>query len=184
MPTTAVKLLTAEEFAGLPDPNDGSKQELVHGEIVTMPPPAIRHGMLQTNMAILLGMFVKPNGLGTVVTESGTVTDRDPDTVRGPDVSFYSLAGMPEIPNGYHHARPELVVEILSPGDRRKTVRAKILEYLDAGVRLVWLVDPEARTVTVYHGTMRGVELGEGDRLDGVDALPGFTCAVADVFKR
>ena len=70
----------------------------------------------------------------------------------------------------------------LSPDDRRKDVRAKIKEYLFYGIPVVWLVDLEARTVMVYRGTMRGVELDEDDTLDGGDVLPGFACKVADLF--
>lgn len=182
MSAVATKLITAEEFARMPDPPDGSKQELVRGEVVTMPPPKGRHGFVQLNVGVILAGFVKSNRLGWTVTESGTVLERDPDTVRGPDVSFYSVARHPHPPGEWFDIPPDLAVEVLSPSDRRGPVRGKIREYLANGVRLVWLVDPDAETVTVYAGTLRGVEFDSTDTLDAPDVLPGFTCRVADFF--
>jgi Uma2 family endonuclease len=86
------------------------------------------------------------------------------------------------MPEGYFEIPPDLAVEVLSPGDRRADVRAKIREYVFYSVPMVWLVDPEARTVTVYRGSMRGTELDEADDLDGGDVLPGFSCKIADFF--
>ena len=77
---------------------------------------------------------------------------------------------------------PDIAVEVQSPSDRRKDLRAKIKEYLFYSVPLIWLIDPETRTVTVYQGTMRGTELDESDTLDGGDVLPGFACKVSDLF--
>ena len=108
--------------------------------------------------------------------------ERTPDTVRGPDVAFWSIARQPTMPEGYFEIPPDIAVEVLSPSDRSKDVRAKIREYVFYSVPLVWLVDPETRTVTVYRGSMRGTELDEADDLDGGDVLPGFTCKVSDFF--
>src|SRR5205823_901483 len=156
-----------------PQPADGSKEELVRGEIETMPPPKLRHGYVQGNVYWLLQNFVKPKGLGWVIVESGVILDRDPDTVRGPDVFFYSNSRLAALPEEYGEIPPDLVVEVLSPDDRPGKVRDKIAQYLAAGVKLVWLADPAARTVTVYAGTLPGTKLGESDTLDGRDALPG-----------
>ncbi len=182
MSAVATKLITAEEFGRMPEPPDGSREELVKGVIVTMPPPKGRHGFVQLTIGAMLLAFVKANRLGWVVTESGTIVERGPDTVRGPDVSFYSLAGCPELPDGYFATPPDLVVEILSPSDRRSAVREKVREYIAAGTREVWVADPETRTVMVYRGTLRGAEYDEADTLDGGDVLPGFACRVGDLF--
>lgn len=182
MSAVAVPLLTAEEFGRRPEPVDGSKEELVKGVVVVMPPPKARHGMTQLQIGALLLAVVKPNGLGWVVTESGTILERDPDTVRGPVVAFYSTARQPTLPDDYFEIPPDLAVEVLSPDDRRGAVREKIREYVAAGVRLVWLVDPETRTVLVYRGSLRGTEFDESDTIDGADVLPQFTCRVADFF--
>ena len=182
MSAVATKLITAEEFGRMPNPKNGAKQELVKGEIIEMPPPQGLHGYVQLEIGSILRAFVKMHGFGWVVTESGTILERDPDTVRGPDVSFYHISRQPTRPSTYFGMPPDLAVEILSPDARRKKVREKIAEYVTNGVRLVWLVDPEARTVMVYSGNTRGVEYVETDTLDGGDVLPGFTCPVADLF--
>lgn len=182
MSAIATPLITAEEFGRMPDPLDGSKEELVKGVIVKMPPPKARHGRVQLKIGRLLGNLADERRLGWVVTESGTILDRDPDTVRGPDVAFYSIARQPEFPTDYFEIPPDLVVEVLSPDDRRGAVRAKVREYVAAGVRLVWVVDPETQTVLEYRGSLRGTEYDEADTVTGADVLPEFTCRVADFF--
>ena len=183
MSAVATKLITAVEFARLPNPANGSRQELVKGEIVEMPPAQGRHGYLQVEFSAILRQYVKPNKLGWVVTESGTLLERNPDTVRGPDVSFYSIARQPEPPDAYFSIAPDLAIEILSPSSRRKQVREKIEEYIHNGVRTVWLVDPDANTITVYNGTMRGVEYGPADTVDGGEVIPGFSLRVSEFFS-
>ena len=183
MSTVQQPLVTVAEFEKMRDPEDGSQLELVRGEVVIMTPPQGKHGICCSEVARLLGNFVKPNKLGWVTSnDTGVVLEREPATVRGPDVAFWSLKRQPTMPEGYFEIPPDLAVEVLSPNDRRSDVRAKIKEYVFYSVPLVWLVDPEARTVTVYRGSMRGTELDESDTLDGGDVLPGFSCQVADLF--
>jgi Uma2 family endonuclease len=185
MSTTATKLLTAEEFAALPDPPDGSRQELVKGVVVTMPPPKGRHGIVCSKIDRLIGNYAEAKNLGwTTSNDTGAILERDPDTVRGPDVGFWSIARQPDVPDDYFEIPPDLAVEVLSPDDRRNRVREKIREYIAAGVPLVWLVDPETRTVTVYTGRLRGTELDESDQLDGGEVVPGFSCKVGDLFPQ
>lgn len=184
MSATATKLITADEFMNMPEPADGSKQELVRGVIVTMSPPQARHGFVQLRIGVILSNFVTPAQLGWVTTEAGVVLERDPDTVLGPDISFYSSARLPNLPDHYFEIPPDLAVEILSPNDRRGAVREKIRGYLTNGVHTVWLVDPDARTVIVYAGTLRGIEFDETDTIDAADVLPGFTCRVSEFFTR
>jgi Uma2 family endonuclease len=175
--------ITAEEFAKMPDPPDGSRLELVRGEVVVMPPPKGKHGIACSRVNRFLGNHVEPNKLGWVTSnDTGVVLERKPDTVRGPDVAFWSITRQPEQPEGYFLIPPDLAVEVQSPDDRRKDLRAKIKEYLFYSVPMIWLIDPETRTVTVYQGSMRGDELDESDTLDGGDVLPGFSCKVSDLF--
>ena len=183
MPAVLNKLVTAEEFAAYPEPLDGSKQELLRGEVITMPPPKYRHGLIQLQIGYLLKCFVIPRKLGWVVVESGMLIERDPDSVFGPDVAFTSIARHPNRPEGYLEIPPDLVVEVLSPDDRRKHVREKIKDYVKNGVKLVWLVDPEMRTVTVYAGSLRGTEIDEAETITGGDVLPEFSCKVAEFFE-
>src|SRR5688572_14477218 len=130
MSTTSAPALTAEQFAALPDPADGARQELVRGVVVAMPPPRFRHGKLQFHVAKVLDRFVEPRGLGQVVTETGVVTARDPDSVRAPDVSYWSVGRVPldAEPDVYPEAAPDLCVEILSPGVSRRATRDKLRE--------------------------------------------------------
>ena len=183
MATVQHRPVTIGEFEKMPDPEDGSKLELVRGEVIVMPPPKGKHGICCAQVSWMLNNFVKPQKLGWVTTnDTGVVLERGPDTVRGPDVAFWRIARQPEMPEGYFQIPPDLAVEVLSPDDRRGDVRAKIKEYVFYSVPLVWLVDPELRIVTVYRGSMRGVEFEEGDVLDGGDVLPGLTCKVSDLF--
>ena len=181
---TATKLLTAEEFYELPDPLDGSKQELVRGEVVTMPPPTFEHGEVQVNVAGHIWVFLKSNKIGRVVTGSGTVTDRKPDTVRGPDVSYYSKERVPLDVRivKYADVPPDLCVEIISPSNTRNQMRAKIKEYFFSGVRMVWVVEPEDRSVTILLAPDEGRTIYENGTLDGGEVLPGFSCKVSDLF--
>jgi Uma2 family endonuclease len=184
MSTAATQLLTAEEFFALPDPNDGSKQELVRGKVVTMPGPGWEHGEVQVNIATAIKLFLKANPIGRVATESGAITERKPDTVRGPDVSYYSKERLPLDKRvvGYHDELPDLCVEVMSPSNSLKQLKSKAKEYLFAGVRMIWIIDPEERTVTIITEPLESRTLEPDATLDGGDVLPGFSCKVADLF--
>jgi Uma2 family endonuclease len=184
MSTAAPPNLTAEEFARLPEPADGSKQELVRGEVVTMPPPGIRHGIVQTNVVCLIQPFARSRKLGRVTVESGVITEEDPDTVRGPDVAFWGIQALPAgpVPVGYADVPADLVVEVLSPSDSRRAVVRKVNEYLASGSRMVWVVDPDDRNVAVYREAGEGRILWEDATISGEDVLPGFACKVAEFF--
>ena len=181
---TPGKLLTAEEFATMPPPADGARQELVQGRIIALPPVQGIHGIVAAEIAFLLRTACGrgPARLGFVTCESGFIVQRDPDTVCGPDVAFWRATEQPDLPAGYFAVPAAIVAEVLSPEDRMPRVREKVREYVAAGVRLVWLVNPETRTVTVYAGSMRGLELDDAETLDGGDVLPGFACRVAEFF--
>ena len=168
----------------MPNREDGAIDELVRGEVVVMGPlPNGRHGLACSAVGSILGDFVERHHLGRVAARAGVILQRNPDTVRGPDVSYFSFARLPHIPDDYFEAAPDLAVEVLSPGDRRGAVREKVREYVAAGVPLVWLVDPETRTVLEFRGSLRGTEYDEADTITGGDVLPEFTCRVADLFE-
>src|SRR5262249_12041261 len=151
MSTAAQKLITAEEFFRMPDPPDGSKQELVRGVIITMPPPGGRHGACCSRIARRMAGHVEDNQLGVVTSnDTGFISERDPDTVRGPDVAFWRKERLPEVPEGYIEIPPDLAVEVVSPNDHFTRVQKKVTHYLTHGVRLLWVVDPEDRSVSVY----------------------------------
>jgi Uma2 family endonuclease len=182
MATVAKKLLTAEEFAELPPPEDGSLQELVCGEIVTMSPPKARHGACCSQIVFQLVSYLKPKNLGTVTcNDTGVLIRQDPDTVRGPDVAFWRRERLPELPESYVAVPPDLVAEVVSPSDIFSSVQRKIREYLDRGVQLVWVVDPENREMAVYRPGQQPRVLSESETVTGEDVLPGFSCLVADL---
>ncbi len=181
MSALATKLITAEEFAELPDPADGSKQELVRGEVVVVSRPKGLHGILMNRIGRKIGNYVDDRNLGWTVEDGGVVLERDPDTVRGPDVAFYSIQRQPNPPTDFFEIAPDLAIEIRSPGDRPGQIREKVREYLALGVRLIWIVDPNHRTVTVYSGNHRGLVFEEDEVLEGGEVVPGFTCKVSEL---
>lgn len=183
--TAKPKLLTVAEFAARPEPEDGSKEELVRGEVVTMPPPRHIHGLVQGHFYFYLRIWANQYKLGNVTVESGLPTETDPDTVRGPDVAYWSFARLPaeRIPEVYADVPADVVVEVLSPDDSHRRIAQKIREYLAVGVRLVWVADPNDRTVTVYTKPGKGTVLWADDTLTGGDVLPEFSCPVASFFE-
>jgi Uma2 family endonuclease len=151
MSTATETLLTAEQYFLLPD--DGRHTELVRGKVVEMNMPAPRHGYFCSKIDRMLGNFVEERSLGRVMcNDSGVITQRGPDTVRGADVCFYSYKKVPKgpLPNGYLPVVPELVVEVRSPGDRWSKILGKVSEYLDGGVDVVCILDTQTETLTVY----------------------------------
>jgi Uma2 family endonuclease len=184
MATVTQKLLTVDEFMRLPNPPDGSRQELVRGEIVTMAARGFRHGICQLNAASLLHAYARASGTGRVTPESGVITERDPDTVRGPDVAFWSFERLPasSVPEAYPEVAPDMVVEVISATKRLAKVIEKLPEYFEIGVRIVWIVDSEDSTVRVYRSLEEGRILHTNATLSGEDVLPGFSCKVAELF--
>jgi Uma2 family endonuclease len=157
-PASSAVLLTAEEFAERPDP--GYPEELVRGRIVSMPAPKPRHGEICNRTGRILGDCAEGRNLGRVLSnDTGVITERGPDTVRGADVSYYSFARVPKapLPDRYLDVAPDLVVEVLSPSDRWPKVLSKVAEYLDAGTTVVLVLDDQRRMAHVYRadGTTR-----------------------------
>jgi Uma2 family endonuclease len=180
--TPAEKLVTLEQFIQIPD--DGIWRELVKGRIIEMLQPKPRHGFVCTEVASRLREYVKAHDMGRVVGESGVITERDPDSMRGPDVSFYSYDRIPrgEMPDGYLDVVPELIVEVLSTFDRWPRVLEKIVEYLDAGVKVVCIVDPDTQTAQVHTADSAPRHLTRNDDLTIPEVLPDFRCRVGDLF--
>jgi Uma2 family endonuclease len=160
------------------------RSELVRGELIMMAPAGYRHGRLVSRINSRLEVFVEQAGLGEVTgAETGFLIARNPDTVRAPDVAFLTRDRVPATPPvGFYDGAPDLVVEILSPSDRASEVLGKVYDWLDAGCRAVWVVEPETKTVTVYRSRSQIVVLGVADQLSGEDVVPGFNLSVAEVF--
>jgi Uma2 family endonuclease len=178
------KLLTVEEYLNLPD-DPGTRYELVRGELVDVGFATAVHGLIVKIIFRLLDNFVELGGLGQVFADGvGFIVARDPDTVRGPDVSFVAAERVAAtgVPMGNWPFAPDLAVEVASPGDRQSKLLEKVKEYLGGGSRLVWVVWPATRSVTIYSvdGLVRA--LGPDEELDGGNVLPGFQVRVADLF--
>lgn len=136
-PTLTKKLLTADEFARLPEPSDGSRQELVRGEVVTMAPPNFNPGKIQVLVSFALQAFNRTANIGHVASETGVVTEEDPSTVRGPDVAFWNYSRLPEdsAPEVYAKVAPDLCVEVISPGNTRQEMRKRSVSISPAAFK-------------------------------------------------
>lgn len=175
--------LSAEEFLMLPD--DGWRTELVRGLIVREPPAGAVHGHMGSTLLFHLMGFVRREGAGTVFgPDTGFIILRSPDTVRAPDVAFVAEGRFEEgLPTGYVPFAPDLAVEVVSPSNTVSELQEKVLDYLAAGTRLVWVVDPRPETVTVYRSRDDIRILGREDALDAPRILPGFRLELSDLFE-
>lgn len=180
--TTIQHLTSAEELFQMP--NLG-RCELVRGELIMMSPAGSEHGRIVWNLTLLLGNFVKSHKLGTMRgAETGFIIRHDPDTVRAPDVAFIRANRPPEkFPQGYFEGAPDLAVEVLSPNDRASEMQGKIRDWLEAGCRAVWIVDPATKSVTIYKSTHDISVLNTADALTDDRLLPGFSAPVSEVFE-
>ena len=187
MATVDTKLLTAEEFyewANRPENRD-KYCELERGEIVEMSRPGKRHGFICANGVGILRDYTKQRRKGYVCSnDTGIVVERDPDTVRGPDIMLFEDARrLEEIDEKYGENPPLLSVEVLSPNDTPGKVMRRVREQLDFGTQLVWIVDPEARNVTVHQRGKEPHVFEEKEELTGGEVLPDFRCRVAEFFR-
>ena len=178
------KLMTADEFADLPD--DGMRHELVRGELRTMAPPGFQHGKSGSRFGRSLDRHVEEKQLGEVITtETGYRLTTEPDTVRAPDVAFLStdrLMAAGDV-TGYFPGAPDLVVEVISPNDRYTDVDEKVAEWLEHGTLLLFVVDPRRQTVAVHRPGQPRRVLGVDDILDGEDVVPGWSMPVRELFE-
>lgn len=177
------RVTTADQLLALRD--DGCRYELVRGELRTMSPAGQAHGRIAARLLVRLGSFVDAAQLGrTYVAETGFWIERQPDTVRAPDVAFVATGRVPagDDAAGFFEGAPDLAAEVVSPGDPFSDVEEKALAWLAAGSRMVLVVDPRRRTVTVYRAADDVRVLGAGDAIDGADVVPGWTLELADLF--
>jgi Uma2 family endonuclease len=172
--------MTADELLHVYIPD--KQVELVKGVLVVRELPGLRHARVTMELAIRLGAHVRAAALGRVYAEAGFKLASDPDTVRGPDIAFIGRDRLPDPePAGFTDLAPDLVVEVLSPGDRPGEVLAKVADWLSAGTRLVWVVDPARRLARVYRhdGTEQIVTAEQS--LDGEDVVSDFSCPIAEI---
>lgn len=182
--TTTIDRLTADELLRMPD--DGFRHELLRGELKKMAPASHEHGRIVVNITTPLDQHVRANNLGIVyAAETGFKIASDPDTVRAPDVAFVSRERLLRAGDvtGYWPGAPDLVVEVISPSDSYTEVEDKVVDWLEAGARMVVVVSPRKRVVTVYQSLSDLVILTENDTLDGGSVVPGWTMPVKSIFQ-
>ena len=181
---TTHQLMTAEELLRLPD--DGYRYELVRGELRKMAPAGHVHGRVAINVTTPLDRHVRAHDLGVVyAAETGFKLASNPDVVRAPDVAFIRRERVEEVGDaeGYWPGAPDLAVEVISPSDTYADVQEKVFDWLEAGTRMVILVMPRKRAVTVYRSLTDMMMLTEHDTLDGGDVVPGWKIPVKELFS-
>jgi Uma2 family endonuclease len=178
---TTPRLLTADDLPRVSPPD--KDVELVRGRLIVREPPGTHHGAVSASLAYHLSAFVRLHDSGIVFgQDTGFKIAADPDTVRAPDVAFLTRDRAAQVPpRGYAELAPDLLAEVVSPRDRPAEVLAKVADWLAAGTKLVWLVDPERREARVYRADGTLSIISAGDALDGEHVLPGFTCRLSDV---
>jgi Uma2 family endonuclease len=181
--STATGTITAEQLYEM---GDIGRCELLQGEVVRMAPAGAEHGGLAHELARLVGNFVAEHDLGRVyAAETGFILSRDPDTVRAPDVAFVTKDRLPPRPiRGFFPGAPDLAVEVVSPTDRLADVHEKVNQWLAAGTRSVWVVDPVNRTLEVNRPDGSVTRLRQPDELRDDPALPGFVLSMAELFQQ
>ena len=181
--TTKQKPITADELLLMP--RDGNRYELIRGVLVQKMPTGDMYGDVVSYTHYTLAHFVLSNDYGEIRTgEPGYRLDRDPDTVRAPDVAWIAPGRVQEGTQGYPELGPDLAVEVKSPSNSNPEMAAKAAMWLSYGSREVWVADPETTTVTRHRPNTPPETLGEDDDLDGGDLLPGFTTQVWRLFRR
>jgi Uma2 family endonuclease len=182
----AKKLMTAAEFyefVNRPE-NEDRFFELVRGEVIELSRPDQIHGTVASNVALELKLYARKVRKGNVVgNDSGVILEEDPDTVVGPDVAYFTEhSEFKAIPDGWAEIPPLLAVEVLSPSDRPGKTNMKIRDYLDNGVKIVWVIDCDEKNVTVYRPGKTIEVVDESGELTGGDEIPGFRCPVRNLF--
>ena len=179
-PATAVEeslTMTLEAFLA----SDVEGYEYVKGELVPMAPPTMEHGEISTNVVWYLQSHVRENQLGRVYTAETTF--RLGERAVKPDAAFVAATNLPEDRRQSSPQPPDLAVEVVSPSDTLYSVAEKALDYLNAGTRLVWVIEPVTKTVTVYRSRTDIRTLKCGDTLTGEDVVKGFACQVEALFE-
>ncbi len=182
--TTRLKLVTADELLRMPR-EDGVRYELIRGVLVPKMPAGDRHGEAVTMTNYALTGYVIAADYGSVRSgEPGYRLERDPDTVRAPDVAWFAPGRLPGGIQGYPDLAPDLAVEVKSPRNSSPEMAAKAAMWLSYGSQQAWVEDPERTTIAIFRPGEPPVALGEDDILDGGDLLPGFSTPVWRLFRR
>jgi Uma2 family endonuclease len=183
---TISAILTAEQFVSGRDelPDGGRWTELIAGKPITLSPPTIEHGTAVLNLSKALAEYSQKEQGGYSCFELGLVTARNPDTVRFPAICFFTTGGLfAEADKVATEARPGLVVEVSSTNDRRRGLQQRITDWMEWGVKLVWILDPSGKQVYAVEKGRAAQRFAEHQSLLGGTVLSGFKIGVGEIFK-
>lgn len=178
------KTISVEEF--YEKALEGFRGELVKGALRETIPTSILHGIIAGRIAGLLAFFLMQNNLGEVLTaETGFKLFVNERTVRVPDVAFLSKEKIANVEDfsKFYDGTPDLAVEVISPSESYDEVQEKLEDYLAAGVKMVWIVRPKQKTVTVYRSIFDFKTYDENEEITGENVLPDFKCKLSDIFR-
>jgi Uma2 family endonuclease len=178
------ELMTIDDLADLS--STPGRFDLIRGELIRMSPAGARHGRIAMRIASSILTHVDDSNLGDVyAAETGFILGRDPDILLAPDVAYVRADRLPsdDEQDRFLELAPDLVVEVASPSDRLSDITDKVMEYLDAGVGLVWVVEPRRKIVNAYTPDRTSKIFTVEDELDGGDVLPRFKLPVSDIFR-
>lgn len=177
------QLMTAEDLWQLPD--TGMRHELIDGELVEIMPPGGVHGAIAVILSTLLRVWAKQQRRGYIGVEAGYILKRNPDKVRGPDVSYVRAESIPAsgVPEGFWTIAPDLAIEVVSPTETAEEIREKVRDFLVAGTSIVWVVYPRSREVIVHLPNGTAQTYDENAVLTSPTILPNFSCTVAELFE-
>jgi len=159
--------------------------EVVRGRLRELAPANFKHGVIAGRLFARLYQFAESHGVGYVLmAETGFILSEEPVTLRAPDVAFVRRERVPtgDLPEQFAHFAPDLVVEVLSPSDTYSALAEKVGDWLEAGVALVWVVDPQGKKGYIYRKEQPVRVVGDDEILSGEDVLPGFECRVSEIF--
>ncbi len=183
----ATGLVTAEQLLTMSNPSaNAGRFELIEGVVKAMASAGSEHGKIASRILTRLVVFVEENDLGeTYAAETGFLIARDPDTVRAPDAAFLSHQSLAKVESdgGFLPLAPDLLVEVVSPGDFFSSVEAKTRQWLEAGTRVVIVADPANQTLRVYFPKQDSQTFGVGDRFSAGDVCGGWQVDVNDIFR-
>lgn len=183
--TATTALISAEQLVDISQ-DDSHRYELLNGELIIMSPTGGRHGQLASRLIAKLIAFAEEHNSGeTFASETGFRLTRAPDTVLAPDAAFITADNLAagRVTEAFIPGAPDIVVEVLSPSDTAGRTAVKVQTWLRHGAQLVWIVDPESTTVTVYRADGSAALRQSGDSLDGETVLPGFSYPLDQLFR-
>ena len=186
MTTIPTTLMTASDFWDWVHRSENRDRhfELERGKVVEVSRPGEVHGVVCLNAGFVLSTYIRQRRKGyACANDTGIMWESDPDTVKGPDLFFYDKnRTFAELNPKWTEDIPTLVIEVLSPTDRMTKVNRRIGRFIKWGVPLVWLIDPEEQTVTIYRPDCVPEVLEKDEELTGGEILSDFRYRVADFF--